>query len=168
MTMLTLKRTHRLSLFALCLVLPAAAKPAPKAPPTRAALQALYNKMNAAAIQKNVDGVYEFDSDDYTVIDQKGHVHEPSEGRQELEQALEVMDSVKAVTVIQSFAGTDAEATVTVKEHVVARVGNTTTGRAIKVTADDVSRDHWVKTEDGWRRNRTRILSGKNALHKNF
>ncbi len=166
--MLTLKRTHRLSLFALCLILPAAAKPAPKAPPARAALQALYNKMNAAAMQKNVDGVYEFDSDDYTVIDQKGHVHEPSEGRQELEQALEVMDSVKAVTVIQSFAGTDAEATVTVKEHVVARVGNTTTGRAIKVTADDVNRDHWVKTEDGWRRNRTRILSGKNALHKNF
>lgn len=166
--MLTLKRTHRLSLFALCLALPSAAKPAPKAPPARATLQALYNKMNAAAMQKNVDGVYEFDSDDYTVIDQKGHVHEPSEGRQELEQALEVMDSVKAVTVIQSFAGTDAEATVTVKEHVVARVGNTTTGRAIKVTADDVSRDHWVKTEAGWRRNRTRILSGKNALHKNF
>jgi len=168
MTMLTRKRTRLLPLFALCFALPAAAKPAPKAPPARGEIQAIYNKINAAAMQKNVDGVYDFDSDDYTVIDQKGRAHEPSEGRQEFEQALEVMDSVKATTIIQSFAGTDAEATVTVKDHVIARIGNTTTGRAIKVTADDVSRDHWVKTEDGWRRNRTRILSGKNAFQKNF
>ena len=156
---------------ALCLaacLTPGAAKPAAKAPPARAEIQALYNKMNAAAMQKNVDGVYDFDSDDYTVIDQKGHVHEPSEGRQELEQALEVLDSVKATTVIQSFTGTDAEATVTVKDHLVARMANTTTGRAVKITADDVSRDHWIKTEEGWRRTRTRILSGKNALRKNF
>ncbi len=169
--MLTLKRTRRVLPLALGLagLAPwAAAKPTPQGPAARREIQAIYNKINAAAMQKNVDGVYDFDSDDYTVIDQKGHAHEASEGRQELEQALEVMDSVKATTVIQSFAGTDAEATVTVKDHVVARMANTTTGRAIRITADDVSRDHWVKTEDGWRRNRTRILSGKNALHKNF
>lgn len=166
--MLTRTTTPWLALLTLCLALPAAAKPAPKVPPARAAIQAIYNKINAAAMEKNVDGVYDFDSDDYTFIDQKGHVREASEGRQELEQALEVIDSLKAVSVIQSFAGTDTEATVTVKEHVTARVGNTTTGRALKIISDDVARDHWIKTDDGWRRNRTRILSGKNALQKNF
>lgn len=166
--MLTQRMTLLLALLALCPALPAAAKPTPKAPPARAAIQAIYNKINAAAMEKNVDGVYDFDSDDYTFIDKNGHVREASEGRQELEQALEVINSLKAVSVIQSFAGTDDEATVTVKEHVTARVGNTTTGRALKVTSDDVARDHWIKTDDGWRRNRTRILSGKNALQKNF
>jgi ketosteroid isomerase-like protein len=168
MTMPTLKQTRLLLPLALCLALPAAAKPAPKAPPARAQIQALYNKINAAAARKEVDGIYEFDSDDYTLIDRKGHVHDASEGRQEMEQALEIVDSLKAVTVIQSFTGTDTEATVAVKEHVVARVGNTTTHRAVKITADDISRDHWIKTEDGWRRTRTRILSGKNAFQKNF
>ena len=146
----------------------AAAKPAPPIPSARRQIQAIYNQINAAAMQKNVDGVYAFDSDDCTLIDQKGRVHEPSEGRQDLEQALEVMDSVKATTVIQGFTGTDTEATVTVKDHVVARIANATTGRAAKITVDDVSREHWIKTEDGWRRNRTRVLSGKNGLRKNF
>lgn len=153
---------------AVCFTLPAAAKPVAKAPPARGEIQAIYNKINAAAMQKNVDGVYDFDSDDYTVIDQKGRVHEASEGRQDLEQALEVADSVKATTVIQSFTGTDTEATVTIKDHVALSVANAATRRAVKITVDDTAREHWVKTEDGWRRNRTRILSGKNALHKNF
>jgi flagellin-like hook-associated protein FlgL len=153
---------------AVCFTNGAAAKPAAKAPPARAEIQALYNKINAAAMQKNVDGVYAYDGDDYTVIDQKGRTHEPSEGRQDLEQALEVADSVKATTVIQSFTGTDAEATVTIKDHVAVSVANATTGRAVKITVDDTAREHWVKTEDGWRRTRTRILSGHNALHKNF
>lgn len=166
--MLTHARTRLILPLAVCLAHWAAAKPAPKAPPAWGEIQALYNKINAAAMQKNVDGVYDFDRDDYTVIDQKGRVHEASEGRQELEQALEMVDSVKAVTVIQSFTGTDTEATVTVKDHVALSIANTTTGRAVKITADDIARDHWVKTENGWRRTRTRILSGKNALHKNF
>lgn len=170
--MLTLAETRLGSLLAvclaLCLVLPAAAKPAPKAPPARAEIQAIYNKINAAAARKDVDGIYLYNSDDYTVIDQKGRSHDGAQGRQEMEQALEIADSLKAVTVIQSFTGTDTEATVTVKEHAALSAANTTTRRAIKVTVDDVSRDHWVKTEDGWRRNRTRILSGKNAFRKNF
>lgn len=152
---------------ALWLALPAASKPAP-VPSARREIQAIYNKIDAAAMRKDVDGVYDFDSDDYTLIDSKGHVREPSEGRQEFEQALEVVDSIKAASVIQSFVGTGDEATVTVKEHMVARVANNANGRAIRITAGDVARDHWVKTPDGWRRTRTRILSGKSGFQKNF
>ena len=159
---------------ALWLALPAASKPAAPSktaaatPPARREIQAIYNQINAAAMRKDVDGVYDFNSDDYTVIDNKGHAHEPSEWRQEFEQGLEVVDSLKAVSVIQSFVGTDAEATVMVKEHMIARIANNANGRAVKLTGDDVAREHWVKTADGWRRTRTRILSGKNAFQKNF
>ncbi len=154
--------------FALCLALPAASKPAAPVPSARREIQAIYNRVNAAVMQKDVDGAYDFDSDDYTVIDTKGHVHESSEWRQEFEQALEEVDSIKAVSVIQSFTGTGDEATVTVKEHMVARIANNANGRAVKITVGDVARDHWVKTADGWRRTRTRILSGKGAFQKNF
>ena len=165
----TRKTIHLLPLcLAACLAPGATAKPTLQGPAARREIQSIYNKINAAAMQKNVDGMYDFDSDDYTVIDTKGRTHEPSEGRQDLEQALEVMDTVKASTVILSFAGTDTEATVTVKEHAALSIANTTTGRAARITADDTAREHWVKTDDGWRRTRTRLLSGKNALHKNF
>ena len=156
------------ALLALCFVLPAGAKPSAPVSTAQREIQAIYNKINAAAMQKDVDSVYAYDSDDYTLIDKKGHVHEPSEGRQEMEQGMEVLDSMTAITVIQSFTGTDAEATVTIKEHAVVRIGNTTTGRAVKLTADDTAREHWVKTAEGWRRTRTRILSGRNAFQKNF
>lgn len=166
--MFTRSRTWLAAPLALCLAPPAVASPAPKAPDARREIQAIYNKINAAAMQKDVDGVYAFDSDDYMLIDKKGHTHEPSEGRQEMEQAMEFLDSIKAASAIQSFTGTDSEATVTIKEHVAVRVGNTTTGRAARFTSDDTAREHWVKTADGWRRTRTRILSGKNAFQKNF
>ena len=166
--MFTQSKTWFAALLALCFVLPAGAKPSASVPTARRELQAIYNKINAAAMQKDVDSVYAYDSDDYTLIDKKGQAHEPSEGRQEMEQGLEVADSVTATSVIQSFTGTDTEATVTIKEHAVVRIGNTTTGRAVKITADDTAREHWVKTADRWRRTRTRILSGRNAFQKNF
>jgi hypothetical protein len=158
---------HFLSL-ALLLALPVMGRPASKVPTPQQELQGLYNKINAAAAAKDVDGVYAYNDDHYTLIDKKGHVHEGSEGRQELEKALEIIDSIKGITKIQSFSGTDTEATVTVKDHDVAVVANGVTGRAIKVTADVVSRDYWVYGADGWRRLRSRTLSEIGSYHKNF
>jgi hypothetical protein len=166
MTEFTPKRLF-LSL-ALLLALPVMGKPTPKTPTPQQELQGLYNKINAAAATKDVDGVYAYNDDNYMLIDKKGHVHEGSEGRQELEKALEIIDSIKGITKIQSFSGTDTEATVTVKDHDVAVVANGVTGRAIKVTADVVSRDYWVYGADGWRRLRSRTLSEIGSYHKNF
>lgn len=150
---------------ALLLTLPAGAKPSKPTP--KQELQAIYNKINAAA-RKDVDAVFDYNSDEYVTIDRKGHTHDASEGRQEFSDAMAVIDSIKAVTVIQSFTGTDTEATVTVKDHGVIRAANNLNGRAIKLTVSDVARDHWVFTADGWRRTRTRILSGKDVFSKNF
>ena len=149
----------------LLFVLPALGKPAPT---PQQELQALYNKINAAAANKDVDGIYAYDDDDFVFIDKKGHAHDGSEGRQELEEDLDIMDSLKSVSKIVTFSGTDTEATVTVKDHAVATVANGVTGRAIKVTADTLSRDYWTYTADGWKRKRSRVLSETGKLHKNF
>ena len=154
--------------FALLLAIPASGKPAPTGPSPQRELQALYNKINASAANKDVDGVYAYNDDDYTLIDKKGRVHGGSDGRQELEKAFEIVDSMKGISKIQTFSGSDTEATVTIKDHDVATVANGVTGHAIKVTANMLSRDYWTYTADGWRRKRTRILTETGTFHRNF
>ncbi len=134
-------------LLPLALCLPVAAKPkphapAPQGPPARRELQAIYNHMNAEAMQRNVDGLYEYDSDDYAVFDVKGHAVDPAEGRQTLESVLDKVDTIQAVTVIQGFAGTQTEATVTLKERFQLAMANHTSGRALKFVSTDTARDH--------------------------
>lgn len=172
--MLFLKHAGLMLPFALILAASASGKPhspvrhAAAGPPARRELQAIYNKMNAEAMQRNADALYDYNSEDYTEIDTKGHVHDAADGRQELSEVLGAVDSIKAVTTIEGFTGTDTEATVTIKDHAVIGMRNNANGRAIKLTVNDTARDHWIKTDDGWRRTRTRVLSGRNAFKKNF
>lgn len=147
---------------------PVSHKPAAKTPLARRELQAIYNHMNAEAAHRNVDGLYEYNSEDYTLLGTKGQTEDPAQARQDLEQVLDKADTVQAVTSITGFSGTDTEATVTVKDHVVIGFANNANGRAIKFSFNDTSRDHWVKTEGKWRRTRTRILSGSHTQKKNF
>lgn len=154
-------------LFSICLGLPAGAAPG-QAPTTQQQLQAIYNKINAAAAQKNVDGVFDYDSADHTTTDIKGRIHEASDGRQELQNVMDTMDTVKSTTIIRSITSTETDATVVVKDHFIFTISNRSTGRTAKIVGDDVSRDYWLKTDEGWRRKKTRILSGKTGVRKNF
>lgn len=147
---------------------PVSHKSAAKTPLARRELQTIYNKMNAEAMQRNADALYDYNSDDYVLMDSKGRVHDAAEGRQDLSAVLDQVDSIKAITTIEGFSGTNTEATVTIKDHAVIGLANNANGRAIKFTFNDTARDHWIKTAEGWRRTRTRILSGKNAYQKNF
>lgn len=154
-----------------CLSLPVPAKPhgkpaAKSVSPAQREIQEIYNQINAAAAKKDVDGVFDFNTDDYTLVDTKGQVHDASDGRQEMEDAMGVLDTVKGISLIQSFTETETDATVTVKDRMVVTAANHINGRSIKLTESDISRDYWVKTDDGWRRKRTRIISGKGILHK--
>lgn len=165
--MAKLKLRHLFLPAVLLLTLPTSAKPG-KAPAPKQELQAIYNKINAAIARKDGDGYYDYNSDDYTIIDKKGNVHDASEGRQEMIDALQMVDTIKAVSVIQTFTGTDTAATVSVKEHYIVAAANSVNGRAVRLTFDDVSRDYWTYTEDGWRRMRSRVLTAKGTFHKNF
>ena len=145
---------------------PSSAKTA--APSARREIQAIYNKIDAAINRKDVDTAFDYDADDCQYYDKKGHLLEEGSGRQEVVDLLDQVDTVKETTVITSFTGSDAEATVTAKTHVVLFASNNANGRAIKVAFDDISRDYWVKSDDGWKRKRSREIKSKFALHKNF
>ena len=151
----------------LCFILPAAAQPN-TAPAARHEIQAAYKKIDAALAQKDIDTALDFNADDCEFYDRKGRLMGDGGGRQELVDLVDKVDTIRRTTKILSFAGTSSEATVTVKCHTVAGVSSSITGRAAKGISDDVFRDYWVKTDDGWRRKRTRILQSKAALRKNF
>lgn len=152
---------------ALCLTLPAAAQPN-TAPSARREIQAVYNKIDAALARKDIDTALDYDADDCEFYNRKGHLMEAGGGRQELEDLAEKVDTIQETTKILSFTGTSTEATVTVKTHTVAGASNRINGRAAKGIFDEVARDYWVKTDDGWRRKRSRVLQSRGALHKNF
>ena len=161
----------------LCLAVPTATRPAAAqvtatrpaaAPSTRREIQAIYNKIDAALARKDIDTASDYDADDCQFYDRKGHLREEGSGRQALEDLAEELDTIHETTKILSFTGTATEATVTVKSHATAGASNRINGRAIKAVFDEVSRDYWVKTDDGWRRKRSRLIQGHGALHKNF
>ena len=151
----------------ICVGPPACAAPK-KASTTQQELQGIYNKINEAIAQKNVDGVFDFDTPDHTTTDTKGHVHEASDGRQELQDLMNLMDTAKGTSIIKSITSTDTDATVVVKDHFIFIISNRSTRRTAKIVGEDVSRDYWVKTDEGWRLKKTRILSDKTGLRKNF
>jgi hypothetical protein len=152
---------------AVCLA-PSAGAASDKVPTTQQELQGIYNKINEAVAQKNVDGVFDYDTPDHTITDKKGHVYEASDGRQELQDMMNLVDTAKSTSIIKSIASTDTDATVVVKDHFIFMISNRPTGRTAKIVGEGVSRDYWMKTDEGWRRKKTRILSGKTGLRKNY
>jgi hypothetical protein len=152
---------------ALGLAIPAAAGPS-AAPSARRQIQAIYRKIDLAIDQKDADTAFDYDADDCQYYDKKGHLLAEGSGRQEAVDVLDTVNTAKETTVITSFTGSDTDATVTTKGHVVLSLSNNINGRAAKISFDDISRDYWVKTDDGWKRKRSREIKGSFAVHKNF
>lgn len=151
----------------LYLIVPAGAAPT-AVPSARREIQQAYNKIDAALGRKDVDTAFDYDAEDCQYYDKKGHLLEDGSGRQQTIDLLNQVDALKETDVITSFTGSEAGATVTVKEHAQVFLANTVTGRAARIAADAVFRDYWVKTDDGWRRKRSREIKGGFAIHKNF
>lgn len=157
--------------FALWTAVPAFAGPAAAkavVPSARREIQAIYHEIDAAIDQKNADTAFDYDADDCEYYDKKGNLLAEGSGRQEAVDVLDKVDTAHETTVITSFTGSDTDATVTTKGHVVLSLSNNINGRAAKISFDDISRDYWVKTDDGWKRKRSRELKGSFAIHKNF
>ena len=146
----------------------AAAAGSSAAPSARREIQQAYNRIDAALARKDVDTVADFDTDDCEFYGVKGQLLSSGGGRQELVDLLANIDTFRRTAVIISFAGAGTEAIVTVKDHTLQETANSINGRAIKLVTDEVFREYWIKTDDGWKRKRSRELTSKIALHKNF
>ena len=163
-------RTFTTTLFAtllLCLSFSATAKPQAKPiPQAQREIQAVYNQIDAALGRKDVDTAFDFNTEDSEFYDKNGHPQDVADARQEAIQLLADIDTYKRKSVIVSFSGGDTDATVTVRYHSYQTVANAISGRSAQVVTDESYRDYWVKTDDGWRRKRSRSLSIKAKIHR--
>ncbi len=160
-----------LTAFCLCLCLAATGRPTPKAPArpisqAQREIQAIYNQIDAALGRKDVDTAFDFNTEDSEFYDKNGHPQDVTDARQELVQLFGDLDTYKRKSVIVNFSGGDTDATVTVRYHSYQSVANAISGRSAQVVTDETYRDYWVKTDDGWRRKRSRSLSFKVKIHR--
>ena len=113
-----------------------------------------------------MDTAFDFNTEESEFYDKNGHAQDVADARQELVQLLADLDTYKRKSVIVSFSGGDTDATVTVRYHSYQTVANAVSGRSAQVTTDESYRDYWVKTDDGWRRKRSRSLSIRAKIHR--
>jgi hypothetical protein len=119
----------------------------------RSAIQATYNKMNAAAAKKDAAAIIAVHDPGYTSIDKSGQKQTLSSLKVLLSQIFQVAKSIKATTTIQSCTLKGSTASVATKEHaeIVAAINPQDRTKTSTLVSDGTSQDTWVKTAKGWR-----------------
>src|SRR5258708_29881 len=112
-------------------VLAAAAAMAPAQPllaessaDARKAIQAAYDKSNAAAAKKDIAGTLAHHVPDFTTTDEKGKTHTLAEMKGQLTQIFQIAKEVHASTTIQSFSLKGNSATVKIEDHATIMMSN--------------------------------------------
>jgi hypothetical protein len=133
----------------------------------RSAIQALYNKQNAAAAKKDVNGVLVNMAPDFQAVSKDGRKITAAQQRQALTQLFSMAQSIHATSAIQKFRLQGNRATVTVKENGTFLVVNPNAAAAkpARFTVEDVSEDTWVKKGNRWLNERSVTLAEKQLIN---
>lgn len=133
----------------------------------RSQIQAIYNKQNAAAARKDVNGVLSNLAPNFQAISKNGQKLDVARQRQALTQAFAMAQSVHGTTVIQKLRLQGNKAIVTVKDNssLVFVNPNAPNARPAKFSAEEVAEDTWVKTGNRWLQERSVALSEKQLLN---
>lgn len=153
-----------LALYAATILAPGAAR-ADATSAARKAIQTLYNKQNAAAAKKDVEGTLANRTSDFEAIAVNGQKLTLEQVRQNVESLLAMAKSIKATTVIKSFQLKGNNATVKTQEHAAFVVTNPQTHKPAKVVIEATSQDTWIKSGKGWQIKRTKSLTEKMSVN---
>jgi ketosteroid isomerase-like protein len=160
-----LRRTLPIALALCALTILAPGTRADATSEARKAIQTLYNKQNAAAAKKDVEGVLANRTPDFEAIAVNGQKLTMDQVRQNIEQLLAVAQSIKATTAIKSFRLKGNNATVTTREHAEFVTTNPQTSTPAKVVIDGTSQDTWIKSGKGWQIKRSKALTEKMTVN---
>ncbi len=134
----------------------------------RRALQTLYDKTNAAAANKDLNGVLAYMTPDFVATGAKGEKRTVADLRAQLAQIFPLLQSWSGASRIQQVTLNNGggAATVVVKENVRMLMVNPQTKQKAVLESTGVSRDVWVKSGGGgWRMKQSRTLSAKALLN---
>jgi ketosteroid isomerase-like protein len=132
------------------LALPALAARADSAADAKKAIQAQYNKCNAAAARKDSKGVTSVYTKDRVAVTSKGVTSSVSDETAQMEQIFQAATSVAVSTTITGISVKGNTAIVNVKEHGKIVLLNPKTMANSNMVEDAISIDTWVKTGGTW------------------
>ena len=161
-----LRRSSLLIFLPLCLgVWLAPSARADTAAQARKAIQAAYDREDAAADRKDIKGVLANCAPDFQAIELDGSRSTLADARKSMSMAFQQFKTVTAKTTIQKFTLQGNKATMTVKEYAQMTTGplgpKKQTHKLIVVGTDQ---DTWVKHGNRWLKEITRTISRKQTL----
>jgi ketosteroid isomerase-like protein len=128
----------------------------------RAAINAAYEKMNAAASRKDLKSLLAFYSKDYIATDPSGGKQTLSDYRRTLEPIFQRARSIRATTTIQKLSVKSNRAVAVIKDRTRIVLGHPRNPRMVTGFVVDATReDVWVKGPKGWLQQRAKVLSTK-------
>lgn len=129
------------------------------------ALQALYDKTDAATAKKDIKGLTAYLAPDFQVLSDKGgKAMNLEQAKSQMGMVFKQVQSFKAKSVVQKVTLKGSTATVTVKQNVTAAIMNPQTGKPSKLLMDVVAEDIWVKSGAGWKEKSSKSISTKQSL----
>lgn len=131
----------------------------------RKAIQAAYDREDAAVGRKDIKGALANCAPDFQFVAPDGTRGSLADARQSLSTQFGKNSSFVAKTTIQKFTLQGSKTVVTAKEYqlrtVVPRAPH---AHAHKIVTVGIDEDTWVKHGDRWLRERTRAISQKQTL----
>lgn len=122
-------------------------------------IQAAIRQINESGERRDRSLVGKWLTRDFQGQDVLGHVYNRTQTKQRFIRLLTYAKSLRLRTQVQSVTVEDGAATVRTKEYMLAKFVVGRTGKIHTVTLNDVWRNLWVKTRDGWRLKRMKQLS---------
>lgn len=125
----------------------------------RKTIQAAYDKENAAAAKKDLEGAFASVAPDFMAGDQQGHQASLRDLKPQMQTVFQNSTTLKATTVITKFVFKGNQATVTTKNRTLMNLKAPKGGKPSKATVDSVEEDLWVKNGSRWVRRVATFLS---------
>ena len=131
----------------------------------RKQIEAAYQRENAAAMRKDVNGILANLAPDYETTNMQGIKAGREQMKQMLPQLFAMARSVKAATKVKSVKLKGNEATAQVAEHAEMVMVNPKTHQTAKLVIEEQSETVWAKGPKGWLKKRSRTLSSKQTVN---
>ena len=131
----------------------------------KAIFQTLYTKADVAGNHKDMDGFLANYSQDYVIVDTAAQETDLQDIRFRLSTLFDNAQSVRSTTSVTSAGIHNNSATVMVKSNVAMRAKNPDNQQAFLLIDRLVSKDSWLKTDDGWMLQRSQIISEVNTAN---
>ncbi len=130
---------------------------------TAKTIQALYNRQDAAASQKDPKGTLAYVSPQFKGVTEKGRTVTYDEVVQQMTQFFGMAKSVKSVTKVGGCKAVGNKATVSATDSMTIVIP--AQGHEMTLVDQSTSSDTWVKTSAGWRLTYSKILKHNTTVN---